>query len=236
MYHLIKINMNKILLSVAALFATISLSAQVSIAEPDFSEQVIVVKSDMEGVLLNKESAQLKTKAGASVYIVGIGSQRTRMTLSGTEASQRFAPGRLRMIVRAVDNKTDPLSIIAVIKLEQTKKDRRAEMAKFSTFGGASSNNEETVVFNAKAYGEASYLLVIDDIQPGEYAVTVSNPNQRDEKNSLMVATFGIDNVSVSNDEAVDEADEPDDESGTSGDDEIEQESVSTGESSVSDD
>ncbi len=47
--------------------------------------------------------------------------------------------------------------------------------------------------FNAKKYGESSYLVVLDNLEPGEYGVTVSNPNVQDEKNTLMIATFGID-------------------------------------------
>ena len=47
--------------------------------------------------------------------------------------------------------------------------------------------------FNAKKFGVDSYLISIDNIQPGEYGIYVTNPNEKDEKNTLIIATFGVD-------------------------------------------
>jgi hypothetical protein len=94
--------------------------------------------------------------------------------------------------VRAVDNKTDPISIIKVFKLDSKSKERRAEIAGASTFGGESSNNLKLLPFTAKKYGESSYLLTLKPEQAGEYGVIVSNPNALDEK-ATIVSCFGID-------------------------------------------
>lgn len=48
------------------------------------------------------------------------------------------------------------------------------------------------VDFTAKKYGESSYLIEINHLEPGEYGITVTNPNNKDEKN-LIVSCFGID-------------------------------------------
>lgn len=100
---------------------------------------------------------------------------------------------RLKFIVRAVDNKTDPLQIVNIIRFDINGNARRAELSKINSFGGETSNNMKRLDFNAKKYGEDSYLISIDGIEPGEYGVYVTNPNEKDEKNVLIIATFGVD-------------------------------------------
>lgn len=174
--------------------------SNIVIEEPDFIGQVVYVKSDTEGIILQKENAQLKTKAGASLYLVGIGSIKSRIHLKGTAAETRIKQSpQTRFIVRAVDNKTDPLEIVNIIKFDIYGKERRSEIAKVNSFGGESSNNMTRIGFNAKKYGEDSYLISIDGILRGEYGVFVTNPNEKDEKNSLLIATFGVDNTDFQN-------------------------------------
>ena len=48
------------------------------------------------------------------------------------------------------------------------------------------------VKFKGKRYGDYSYVLTIPNIEAGEYGITVKNPNNRDEKNTI-VSTFGVD-------------------------------------------
>lgn len=168
--------------------------SNVTVEEPEFSGQVVYVKSNTEGKILPKENAQIKTKAGASLYLVGIGSVKSRIHLKGNSAATRIpSQPQTMFIVRAVDNKTDPLEIINFVKFDIKGKERRAEVAKSNSFGGESSNNLKRLDFNAKKYGQDSYLVVLDNVEPGEYGVYVTNPNEKDEKNSLIIATFGVD-------------------------------------------
>ncbi|MBQ7422424.1 MAG: hypothetical protein IJV27_09830 [Prevotella sp.] len=188
--------MKKLSLFLLASMISIHVSAQsgVKVNEPEFSGQVVYVKSDTEGVLLPKENAQIKTKAGASVYLVGIGSVKSRLHIEGNTAKTRIPQAtQTRFIVRAVDNKTDPLQIINIIKFDIKGKARRAEMEKSNSFSGNSSNNMKRIDFNAKKYGQDSYLVVIEHLEAGEYGMYVTNPNEKDEKNSLVIATFGVD-------------------------------------------
>ena len=179
---------------IASAFA-LNVNAQTSITveEPEFSGQVVYVKSETEGILLPKENAQIKTKAGASIYLVGIGSIKSRLHIAGAAAKTKIQRAeQAKFIVRAVDNKTDPLQIINIIRFDVKGKERRAEMSKANSFSGESSNNMHRLDFNAKKYGEDSYLVVLDNLAPGEYGVYVTNPNEKDEKNSLVIATFGV--------------------------------------------
>jgi len=47
--------------------------------------------------------------------------------------------------------------------------------------------------FNAKKYGEASYLLYLDNLTPGEYGLLMGDPNALTGKNTFKVTTFCID-------------------------------------------
>lgn len=166
-------------------------SAQES--EPEFIGEVNLVKQDKSVMLLDKENVQIKTKAGASLYLVGIGSVKSRITIKTPKASARVGKGeQFTLIVRAVDNNSDPLSVISLFKFEVKGKQRRAEMAKSNTFGGSSSGNMDYIRFQAKKYGNSSYILTIPNIEEGEYGLMVHNPNDKDEK-AAIVACFGVD-------------------------------------------
>ena len=188
--------MKKLFMMLVASFVVVQLSAQskITVEEPEFSGQVMYVKSNTEGKLLPKENAQVKTKAGASVYIVGIGSVKSRIHIEGAKASMRIPQtAETKFIVRAVDNKTDPLEIVNIVQFDIKGDARRAELSKINTFGGSSANNMKRIDFHFKKYGEDSYLISIDNLPKGEYGVYVTNPNEKDEKNTLVIATFGVD-------------------------------------------
>lgn len=63
---------------VLSLFVTMSATAQVTVAEPEFSEETLLLTSDSEGIRLKRESGYVKTKAGASLYLTGIGKVKSR--------------------------------------------------------------------------------------------------------------------------------------------------------------
>jgi len=77
--------------------------------EPEFIGEVNLVKQDNSATLLDKENVQIKTKAGASLYLVGIGSVKSRITIKTPKASARVSKGeQFSLIVRAVDNNSAP--------------------------------------------------------------------------------------------------------------------------------
>ena len=79
--------MKKIFLSFVIALATLtSASAQnVTVKEPEFAEETLLLTSDSEGIKLSRENGTVKTKAGASLYLTGIGKVKTRLTLKGTK-------------------------------------------------------------------------------------------------------------------------------------------------------
>ena len=100
----------------------------------------------------------------------------------------------IEIIVRAKDNKADPMSIVRIFRMKSSNKNRSAVIAAVGSFS-VSSNTMEYLPFSAAKYGESSYRLTLDKRPTGEYGIIVSNPNNVDEK-QVIVSTFAIDNGS----------------------------------------
>ena len=155
--------------------------------EPEFIGEIVTVAK------LEKQSVQMRTRANASAVIFGIGKAKTKLIIEGPKAGVRLTAGQpASFIVRAVDNATDPMSIINVFRFEAKKDKRMAEMASVSSFGSVKSNKLERLSFTGRKFGESSYLITLDETPAGEYGITVSNPNNLDEK-QVIVSTFAID-------------------------------------------
>lgn len=186
--------MRNLLLSLLACVAGMGVAGAQTpdIPEPDFIGEVVAIRPDGTTAKLEKETVEMRTRANAGALIVGIGKAKTKIIIESPEAAVRLDGAEpIRFIVKAVDNATDPVSIISVFRFDVTKKRRLAEVASASTFGSVKSNKLERLRFEASKYGESSYLLTLLDKPVGEYGITVSNPNHVDEKQTI-VSTFAI--------------------------------------------
>lgn len=170
---------------------TLSLHAQ-DIAEPDFIGEVVLIKADNSAVPLEKTISQGRAVASTGLLLTGIGKVRSQLQIDGCCATVKVKSNELvKLIIKGIDNATDPMSIIKIFKFEQKKKYRRAEVSSMSSFGSAKNNNLQYVAFTGKKYGVSSYLLSVAALQPGEYGITISNPNNVDEKQTV-VSTFAV--------------------------------------------
>lgn len=165
---------------------------EITIPEPEFADQAYLVTSNTTYTKLPRETGYLKTKAGASLYLTGIGKVKTRVTLAGKESSVSVPAGEVRIILRAKDNTTDPQSFINAFSFEVKGKERRAQIAEAGTLSSTKSNSLAQLDFNAKKYGESSYLLVFDNLKPGEYGIVIGDPNTDNKKNDMKVTTFSV--------------------------------------------
>lgn len=162
--------------------------------EPDFEGEVMGVFPDSSAKKLEKHNVRMRT--GAGVYIAGFAASKskTKVIIDGGSASVRFRSGEpVALVVRAQDNKADPMSIVRVFRMKANKKQRSAVISAVGTFS-VSSNEMDYLPFSAKKYGESSYYLTFDKTPAGEYGVIVSNPNNVDEK-MVIVSTFAIDDA-----------------------------------------
>lgn len=173
-------------------FVGLSPALATEIPEPDFIGEVVTILPDGSASKLEKETVLVRTRANASATILGIGKAKTKIIIDTPEAAVRLnSDDDIRFIVKAVDNATDPISIINVFRFEANKKRRLAELSSVSSFGSVKANKLERLRFSAEKYGEKSYLLTLIDKPDGEFGITVSNPNNRDEKGTI-VSTFAI--------------------------------------------
>ena len=174
--------MKKILFTLFALVLASGIAAQ--IPEPDFIGEVLAIHSDGTAEKLEKHNVKMRT--GAGVYIAGlaVNKSKTKILVAGSQANVRFAADEpVNLIVRAVDNKTDPMSIVRVFAMKNNRKQRSFNVT---------SNDMEYLPFTAEKYGENSYYLTFGDAPAGEYGIIVTNPNNVDEK-MIIVSAFGID-------------------------------------------
>lgn len=74
-------------LALAILSISFAFAQKVTVPEPEFSDQTYLLTSNTEYVKLPRETGVVKTKAGASVYLTGIGKVKTRISLPGTTSS-----------------------------------------------------------------------------------------------------------------------------------------------------
>lgn len=162
------------------------------IPEPDFIGEVLAIHSDGTAEKLEKHNVKMRT--GAGVYIAGlaVNKSKTKILVAGSQANVRFAADEpVNLIVRAVDNKTDPMSIVRVFAMKNNRKQRSAVISAVGSFN-VTSNDMEYLPFTAEKYGENSYYLTFGDAPAGEYGIIVTNPNNVDEK-MIIVSAFGID-------------------------------------------
>lgn len=181
------------MISLVSIFAIVTAKAQVTVAEPDFAEETLMLVSDNEGVLLNRENGTVKAKAGASLYLTGIGKIKSRLTLKGTQSTSKAKGASItRLIIKGKDNTTDPNSFINIFKFEVTSKERRYLLEEVGTLSKAESNNLSSVDYSAKKYGESSYLITMKDLTPGEYGIVIGDPNNANTKNGMKVTSFTV--------------------------------------------
>ena len=169
--------MKKILFTLFALVLASGIAAQ--IPEPDFIGEVLAIHSDGTAEKLEKHNVKMRT--GAGVYIAGlaVNKSKTKILVAGSQANVRFAADEpVNLIVRAVDNKTDPMSIVRVFAMKNNRKQRSAVISAVGSFN-VTSNDMEYLPFTAEA-------------PAGEYGIIVTNPNNVDEK-MIIVSAFGID-------------------------------------------
>ena len=175
--------MKKIAIFLIAAIASFGLFAQ-NVDEPNFIGEAMILNADETTTLLEKQTVQVTTKNQMVVIV-------QHMVLNGCCAGVRAEAGKLQLIVRAVDNNSDPMSIIRIIKFDVKKKKRQSELASVG-YGGVKEGKMKLVNFTGTKFGTSSYLLTIPNIAAGEYGIIVTNPNVRDEKITV-VSTFGID-------------------------------------------
>jgi len=180
--------MKKLLFTIS-MMAAFSANAQ-SVIEPEYIGQVAVVNTDSTTTLLQKETASMKANSSKFGFIPLPGSSlldksKVNLVVKGAESRTTLQKGRLTFIVRAEKNDIEPSSVFRIFQFEVKKKNRQFQMAESSLLGGTKSEMSlNNVSYEVKKYGSTSYLVVIDNAEPGEYGVITTDISK--------IATFGV--------------------------------------------
>ena len=177
--------MRKLLLTIA-LATSLVCNAQ----EPEFIGEVNIHLNDTTR-LLDKEYMSTSSKADAGLSLFGVGSINTEIFVNGRTAKVRVPTDtEFSITAKALDNNSDPMSVIRVFQFEVHRDSRRALIAKASVFG-SSNNKFSSLSFTATKYGKSSYNIKFSSLPVGEYGVIVSNPSNLDGKSALIYC-FGV--------------------------------------------
>lgn len=169
----------------------ISLSVKAQLNEPEFIGEVYKIQDDNSTISIDKDIA---------AFTSGISWSSNSWNALSIEIQEKHAQTRfssaetLKFIVRAVDNNSDPLSIISIYKLKAKRKKRTVLISEDNsgTLMKSRTNSKDLMRFNGKKHGASSYIIELKNLKPGEYGIIVSNPNTIDEKRAI-ISCFGID-------------------------------------------
>ena len=168
-----------------------SITAIAQTNEPDFIGEAYLLNEQGENMPLDKEIA---------AYTEGVSWKANSwnalsLEVTGSKAQTRVAQERsVKLVVRAMDNNSDPLSIITIYRLRSKRKKRITVLSEDNsgTLMKSRTHTKNQLSFVGKKYGSSSYLLTINGIESGEYGIVVSNPNNVDEKRTV-ISCFGVD-------------------------------------------
>lgn len=158
-----------------------------NIPEPNYVGTVLLIDENGNtlGTLENQKVA-IRANSNAGVFIVGVGSTKTRQYVKGKSSPLRVKKGKILLLAKSINNFSNPNEVIEVFKLEQGKKDRSIVISEAHTYGGTKSSDIDYLPFNAYPYKGSSYLIELNIDQAGEYAIALNGSN-------LNFSLFGVD-------------------------------------------
>lgn len=158
--------------SLALMLSVVTISAQ-EIKEPDFELQLCYINADNSITVLKEEKGQMKSKSTAYGFIPIVGSglldkSRFYYYFDGPTSPNVLPIGKHRFIVRVEDNAKNPKKLFGFFVLEKKKKKRRGLAMEFGRFEW-DTNTKEAIDYEAKKYGEKSYIIEVNFDKPGDY-------------------------------------------------------------------
>ena len=149
-----------------------------NIPEPDYVGTVLLLDESGKvlGTLENQKVAN-RTNFDAGVYLIGIGSARSREYVKGKSSPLRIKKGKILLLAKVTNNQFNPNETIEIFKLNQGRKDRSIVVSESFSLGGTKSNDLDYLSFKAYAYNSSSFLIELNIDQAGEYAVTLDGSN-----------------------------------------------------------
>ena len=182
--------MKKLLIFIVSTMVAMNVLARSENFEPEYIGQVVVINADSTTTLLQKEQTAVKTSSTKFGYIPIPGSglldkSKVNLIVKGAESKTVLPKGRVTFVIKTGDNNKDPKDVFGVFLFEVKKNKRQYQLAEAGVRSGIQSTRTfNTVPSEAKKYGEDWYLVVIENAEPGQYAITTADISQ--------VSTFSV--------------------------------------------
>jgi ribosomal protein S6E (S10) len=138
--------------------STCLVKVKAQVREPDFIGEAYSLVSDNSFIQLDKEIGDLTN----GVSLSSNSWNALSLEVTGGKAQTRFSSSELlQLVVRAVDNNSDPLAIISIYKFRAKPKTRSVviEEDNSGTLMKSRTNSKDMVRFSGKKYGITSYLI-----------------------------------------------------------------------------
>jgi len=174
-----------------ALLFLFQLPVHAQVSEPDFIGEAFLLKSDSTTLQLDKEIGDFTKGVSWSSNSFNALS----LEINGDKSQVRVSSnGTVQLVVRSVDNNSDPLTIISLYKFKAKGRKRTVVLSKDNSGTAMKSRtmSKDMLRFSGKRFGKSSYLISLNELKSGEYGIVVSNPNNRDEK-KIVVSCFAVD-------------------------------------------
>ena len=186
MFPPFSIIMRKIYLIIVMCFISVLCYGQI---EPEYEMEPYVFNTTDSSISvpLPCESAFFKAKAGASMYLTGIGKVKSYFYIKGV-ASSLVLDRNSEIIINT--GGVSPQQSLSLIKLEILETKRRWKTGEIGSFTGASLNEDNSIAIKYKRYGDDSVIIATKNLQPGEYCLAISN--RMSIIKSAKVYTFSI--------------------------------------------
>lgn len=177
--------MKKLVLAVIAITACLQAWPQ-KISEPEFIGEAVII--DLKTGQFRKLPKERAIKRNANF----MGYQTVKLVMkdeiSPLEISDKTD---CAIIIKAENNSYDPMALFQIFRFDENAEGKRVcELASTSTgdyYAEGNANNKKYIDFDAKKYGETSYLLSFP-ISAGQYGVMTGALND----DALIIATFGV--------------------------------------------
>jgi hypothetical protein len=136
-----------------------------------------------ESVDLEEGMYYLKKGSSAGKMITGIGKVKATLVVDGKSSPVKIASQEKSFFVcNYGSNDILPSKIIQILKFEVKKRTREYLVSSASNVSGQTESNKFSFVkFKARKYGEQSYLIEFNNLEPGEYGFSIGGDDSGKE-------------------------------------------------------
>ena len=156
-------------------------SGPIKIIEPEFDDMVVYVNDSIgNGIILEKKESDTRDPNEVqnvfNPYSSKVGSEAfVKNCCSNVRIKKRTSLSFLLPYIERVN----PQEYIKILKLKKGKKTRNIKQYDMNVhvFGDATEKNldNDYIKYTYIKYGQRSYLVTIDKLEPGEYAITINS-------------------------------------------------------------